>query len=220
MRSIELLDPSRAAALIIDLQRGYCDPMSDAARGPLGWDVTGADAVCRLHVPYVTELRTLLPPERIVWSQMEESPETYAPNNSYGATGDRAHEFVPLCVRGTPGHDFHIVAPSPGEHRVFKVQHSIFSSHTPEAASLDGYLKRLGVSQLIFSGVLLSRCVNASVLVASNYLGYECVLLSDLTGGPKHLEAEMAEHLQTTGFFYANVRTSAEVLAQLRKNHH
>jgi len=217
MRSLELLDPRKAAAIIVDLQRGYCDPTSDAAQEPLRWDVARADAICRLHVQYLTDLRTLLPAKQIIWSQMEEAPETYAWNYFYGPTGDRAHDFVPLCVRGTPGHDFHVVAPAPGEHHVFKIQHSIFSMHTPEAAGLDSYLKGLGVSQLIFSGVILSRCVNASVLVASSYLGYECIVLSDLTGGPKQLEEEMAQHLNVTGSFYANVRTSAEVLEQLRK---
>jgi len=48
-------------------------------------------------------------------------------------------------------------------------------------------------------------------------LGYECVLLSDLTGGPKQLEAEMVHHLHVTGFFYANVRSSSEALEQLKK---
>lgn len=84
-------------------------------------------------------------------------------------------------------------------------------------AGLDTYLKVLRVSQPIFSGVIVSRCVNASVLVASTYLGYECVELTDLIGGPKQLEEEMERHLRVTGSFYANLRTSAEVLEQLRK---
>jgi len=217
MRSLDLLKPDSAAAIIIDLQRGYCDPNSDCAIR-LKWDVTTADKVCHAHAPYLESLRKILPPNRIVWSQMEEAADTYASNNAYGATGDLASEFVPLCVRGTPGHDFHIVKPAEGEKVIFKVQHSIFSCHTPDAAGLAEYLKSLGVSQLVFSGVVASRCVNASVIVASNYLGFECVLLSDLVTGPKHLEVEITEHLKTTNFFYANTRTAEEVLKQLTRS--
>jgi nicotinamidase-related amidase len=206
MRDIELLNPKRLAVVLVDLQRGYCDPNSDAAQ-KLKWDVSDADRICRAHVPFLKSLRKILPPEKIIWLRMEEAPETYAPNTSYGP--HCAKDFVSLCVRGTAGHDYHMVHPGPNEPQFLKFHFSGFNNK-----DFGSHLEKTGVTQLAFTGVVSSRCVNATVVTASA-LGYECLLIKDLISGPKSLQLEMAEHEKMTTFFYAQSISADKFLSEL-----
>lgn len=207
MRDIRNLNPGKVAVVLVDLQRGYCDPNSDCAQ-LLGWDVSGADQVCRDHVPFLAALRQLLPPSKIVWLRMEEAAETYAPNAAYGPhLGDDV--FAPLCVRGTPGHDFHIVSPAEGEPQFLKFHPSGFSDR-----AFRDYLEEIGATQLVFTGVIGSRCVNATVITASS-LGKDCVMLTDLISGPAKLADEMREHEKVTTFFYAQPLSANDFIQHL-----
>lgn len=210
MRSSELINLQKIALVLVDLQRGYCDPHSDMAR-LLGWDVSDADKICHAHVPFLEAVRKLLPPKRILWLKMEEAEATLAENMAYGPHLG-ADVFVPLCVRGTPGHDFHIVQPAAGEPQFLKFHFSGFHSE-----EFRDHLKREGITQLAFTGVIRSRCVNATVIAASA-LGYECVLIDDMISGPRNLEIEMQEHGKLTKFFYAPPVQSGDFLRLLQKN--
>jgi nicotinamidase-related amidase len=195
MRDIRNLNPEKVAVVLVDLQRGYCDPNSDCAQ-LLGWDVKDADRVCRDHIPFLASLRQLLPSKQIIWLKMEEAATTYAPNAAYGPhLGDEV--FAPLCVRGTSGHEFHVVIPVEGEPQFLKFHPSGFSNK-----EFRNYLEANGITQLVFTGVVSSRCVNATVVTASSF-GYECVILNDLISGPTKLADEMREHEKVTTFFYA-----------------
>jgi nicotinamidase-related amidase len=207
MRDITSIDFDKIAVVLVDLQRGYCDPSSDAAI-KLNWDVQDANRVCQAHVPFLAALRTTLRPAQIIWLRMEEAPETYAKNTSYGP--HRANDFVSLCVRGTPGHDYHIIQPAPEEAQFLKFHPSGFSNKNFRA-----YLEDHEIKQLAFTGVVSSRCVNATV-VAASALGYECVLINNLISGPTEHQIEMNEHVKLTTFFYAQAVESDRFLNHLR----
>ena len=206
MRTPALIDPARIAVVLVDLQRAYCDPASDAA-ARLGWEVSAAEQVCRAHGPFLESLRALLPPERILWLAMEESPITYATNTAYGpalAPDPTRNSFVALSIRGTPGHDFYLVRPAANEPVFLKVHPSGFSN-LDFRLHLDAYQ----ITQLALTGVIGSRCVNATAITASS-LGYQCLWIGDLIDGPAHLALEMKEHLKVTTFFYASLISSQD----------
>lgn len=208
MRALERMDHKKIAVVLVDLQRGYCDPASDFAI-KMGWDVSDADRVCREHVAFLESIRKILPPEQIIWLKMEEADDTFAANMAYGPGLSRG-TFVPLCVRGTSGHDFHIVQPAPFEPQFLKFHFSGFHSE-----EFRNYLPMHGITQLAFTGVLRSRCVNATVIAASS-LGYECILVDDLVSGPSNLQVEMQEHGKMTNFFYAQPIQSADFIERLQ----
>ncbi len=194
MQNIERLNPEKLAIVVVDLQRGYCDPTSDAAQ-KLKWDVSDAERVCQAHLPFLARLRRLIPAKRIIWLKMEEAAGTFAPNMHYGP--HRTEDFAPLCVRGTTGHDYHIVSPTPEEPQFLKYHFSGFNN-----PDLHAYLQKEGISQLAFTGVVASRCVNGT-LIAATSLGYECILIEDLVSGPMTYKTEMDAHLKMTTHFYA-----------------
>ena len=199
MKSLSALDIKKSAIVIVDLQKGYCDPQSDCAN-LLGWDVSGADAVAQMHVDFLKTVREIYPSERVIWLRMEEAAHSYAQNTPYGPhLGDG---FAELCVRGTAGHEYHIAKPQRGEPEFVKFHASGFSSK-----EFSRYLESQNITQLIFTGVIASRCVNAT-LVAASALGYGCIILNDLVAGPSHIPEEIEQHMKVTGMFYA-VRTSS-----------
>ena len=209
MKNIERLDPAHLALVLVDLQQGYCKPGSDWEKN-IGGDVSGAEQVCRDHVAFLEAARDMFPSRRIIWFQMEEAANTLAPNMHYGAhLGDKI--FAPLCVRKTEGHKFHIVEPEPGEPVFLKFHMSGFSNR-----DFIAHLEKNGITQLAFTGVIESRCVNATILGASER-GYECIALRDLMGGPADLAAEMAEHRKVTDFFYSLPLQSGDFIARVRK---
>lgn len=204
MLSIETLDPQRTALVIVDLQRGYCDPTSDCAT-KLKWDVQHAEDICRRHLPFLARLRTILPSSHIIWFQMEEHPATFAPNLHCGGTAIPLDET--LCVRGTPGHDFHLVAPEKGEAVFQKFHYNGF-----HCAAFRDYLDQHGFTQLVFTGVVGSRCVYSTLMSASER-GYSCFVLPDLIGGPGALRQEIETYMNVATQFYARSLASEEFLA-------
>lgn len=137
---------------------------------------------------------------------MEEKAETYASNTFYGP---HRKEFVELCVRGTKGHDYHVVRPEKGEAEFLKFHPSGFSSK-----DFSRYLEEHGITQLVLTGVITSRCLNATV-VAGSALGYECVIVEDLTAGPSHLSDEITQHLNLTCAFYAQRVSSGQFISKM-----
>ena len=178
---------NQVALIIVDLQKGYCDPESDCAQRPLDWDVSAADEICKLHVPFLEAVRKVLPPENIIWTQMEEHPDTYAENSPAKYDSD----FVNLCVRGTPGHDFHVVAPIKDEAVLFKTHPSAFYEEariiTPSNKGMDlnAYLKELDIETTVLTGVIESRCVHATISGASERR-FHPLALRDLIGHPRN----------------------------------
>lgn len=215
------LDPATTAALIIDLQKGYCEIGGDIAKA-LGWDCTPLHKACERHIPFLSALRALLPPEQIIWTRMEEHEETLAPN----IPAKYFPDFQRLCLRGTQGFDYHIVKPAASEVEVFKTHLSAFhqgahltiaDTKKPGSTSLHGYLQEKGIKTIVFTGVFATRCVYASIIAASS-LGYQCVCLSDLVAVPAGdlFERERKAHDFTQNMLYAHALSAQDFLSVLR----
>ena len=77
---------------------------------------------------------------------------------------------------------------------------------------LDGVLRHMGVTTLLFAGVNVDRCVMATLEDAA-YLGYDCLLVEDCTAtvhpgfGPAHCKLMITQLLGFT-------TTSDELIAQ------
>jgi nicotinamidase-related amidase len=227
-----VLNRSKTALLISDLQKGYCEVGGDIAKA-LGWDCSPLHEVCERHLSFLAEVRNLLPPEHIIWTHMEENEETLAPNLPM----DRHADFHRLCLRGTLGFDYHLVAPEPHEREILKTHLSAFhkdarvraagsdafaptDSKTEKddpAPALHAYLHEKGIDTIAFSGVFATRCVYANIIGGSTF-GYNCICLSDLVAVPRSafFERERKAHDLTQNMLYSYPLSSQEFLSALR----
>jgi nicotinamidase-related amidase len=195
-------NPETTALLIIDLQRGYCDPESDMAQ-KLNWDVSQADQLCHDAVGFIDQVREHLPAHNIIWTRMSEAKglRGYADNSPYAESED----FVELCVEHTRGHGFHVVRPESGEPDLLKFHPSSFSKASfltfghPKSRynkfNLEQYLEYDGpvvfnkpdkqpIETVAAIGVIDSRCVNATLMGASER-GFKCLTIDGLVGAPE-----------------------------------
>ncbi len=236
-------NPKTTALLIIDLQRGYCDPESDVAQ-KLNWDVSQADQLCHDAVDFIDQARKYLPAHNIIWTQMSEAKglRGYACNSPYAESED----FVELCVEHTNGHGLHVVRPEGGEPRLLKFHPSVFHVDSilrfgyPKSRyrelSLEQYLEYDG--QVIFQkpdkqpietvaaiGVIDSRCVNATLMGASER-GYKCLTIDGLTGAPERrnlpsgvmpFNDEVRAHRQVRDMFIAAPISSEQFIDCLKR---
>ncbi|MGE4351228.1 MAG: cysteine hydrolase family protein [Bdellovibrionales bacterium] len=217
------VSPSNTAVLLIDLQKGYCDPHGDAAQ-TLGWDCHPLHEVCQRHLPFIKKLRKILPAPHLIWARFEEHEDTMAPNIPM----KQDEVFHRLCLRGTPGFAYHLVSPLPLEAEVLKFHpsafhkdarvHMIGAPETNESHSLPDYLKSLNVDTLVFTGVLATRCVYGSILGASIF-GFNCLCLSDLMAVPEGevFQNELSAHEITRNMFYAYPFESEEFLSLITR---
>src|SRR5271170_5787928 len=170
------LDPSRAALLVIDMQRDFLEPGGFGAA--LGNDVS----LLR---------QTIAPTTRVVAAARERgllvvhTREGHRPDLSDLPTSKLTRGRLPLrigdhgpmgriLVRGEPGHDIvPELAPTPGEPVIDKPGKGAF-----HATDLDAVLRNRGIAQLIVCGVTTEVCVHTTVREA-NDRGFECLVLSD-----------------------------------------
>ena len=230
------ISPATTALLVVDLQKGYCSPDSDAACGVLKWDVRPMEELCQRTVPFVEKVREVLPAAHIIWARMEEHEGTMA--KSLHMSSDQ--DFVRLCVRGTPGFDYHIVEPKADETELFKTHYSAFhvgarahtigqnnklvvsgmhkGRHYSRPKNLHGVLQMLGITTVATCGVLASRCVHGSE-IGGTIFDYRVIHLSDYVAVPagKVFAREAKEHGLTRDLLYTPSITGAQFLAELKK---
>ncbi len=112
------------------------------------------------------------------------------------------------CVRGTEGAEIlDEIKPIEGEYLIVKQRWSAFFQ-----TELDNLLKRLGVDQIVVTGVQTPNCIRGTVWDA-NSLDYEVIVLTDSTG------AKTEEVHQANLFDMANIgirlMTTADFIASL-----
>jgi nicotinamidase-related amidase len=173
------LMPMHCALLIIDMQRDFLEP------GGFG-EMLGND---------VSQLRCAIEPNRrllAAWraaglpvfhtreghkADLSDLPPAKKRRGRGAATIGDAGPMGRILIRGEPGHD--IIAelyPEPGEPVIDKPGKGAFY-----ATDLQAILQRLGVKQLVVTGVTTEVCVNTTVREA-NDRGYECLVLEDCVG--------------------------------------
>ncbi|WP_017297515.1 cysteine hydrolase family protein [Nodosilinea nodulosa] len=212
-------DLSKTACLVIDMQNDFCHP--DGWLASIGVDVAPARQA-------IQPLRELLPQLRlaqvpVVWVNWGNRPDllnisaglrhVYNPSGAGVGLGD------PLPANGAPvltkgswaAAVVDELETQPQDIWVDKYRMSGFWD-TP----LDSILRNLGKTTLLFAGVNVDQCVMAT-LQDANFLGYDCILLSDCsaTTSPGYCtQATVYNVNQCFGF----VSDGPAVIAALRKD--
>ena len=173
-----VLQPGKAALLIIDMQRDFVEPGGFGAA--LGNDVSLLQAA-------IAPTRALLDAWRRKGWPVVHTRESHAPDLSdcppakrdRGNPSLRIGDLGPmgrLLVRGEPGCQIvAALAPVAGEIVIDKPGKGAFY-----ATPLQGDLQRLGVTQLVFAGVTTEVCVQTTMREA-NDRGYECLIVEEAT---------------------------------------
>jgi biuret amidohydrolase len=173
------LDPSRAALVIIDMQRDFLEPGGFGAA--LGNDVS-------LLRRTIAPSRQLLERARGAGLTVIHTREGHRPDLADLPPTKKLRGRLPagigdpgpmgrILVRGEEGHDIiPELYPLPGEPIVDKPGKGAF-----HATDLDAMLKNRSIAQLIVCGVTTEVCVHTTVREA-NDRGYECLVVSDCVG--------------------------------------
>jgi biuret amidohydrolase len=203
-----------AALLIIDMQRDFLEP------GGFG-EMLGND---------VAQLRRTIEPNRrllaawrkaglpVIHTREGHSPDLsdlHETKKVRGRGASRIGDQGPMgriLARGEAGHD--IIAqlyPIEGETVIDKPGKGAFY-----ATELDDVLTRLGVRQLVVTGVTTEVCVNTTVREA-NDRGYECLVLEDCVGSYfPEFQAMGLRMIKAQGGIFGWVGRSEHLIAALR----
>jgi nicotinamidase-related amidase len=177
------IDLAKAAVIVIDMQNDFCHP--DGWLAHIGVDVTPARSPIAPLQGVLPTVRSLQIP--VIWVNWGNRPDllniSAATRHVYDPTGTGVGLGDPLPTNQAPvlQKDSWAAAvvdeltPESADIRVDKYRMSGFWD-TP----LDSILKTLGRTTLFFGGVNADQCVMAT-LQDANFLGYDCVLLSDCT---------------------------------------
>ena len=209
-----VLDPARAALVVIDMQRDFLEPGGFGSA--LGNDVAPLAAI----VPVVAALIAFA---RAHGWLVIHTREGHAPDLSdcppakrlRGAPRLRIGDAGPLgriLVQGEPGHAIvEECAPRVGEWVVDKPGKGMFY-----ATGLEARLRAAGARSLVFAGVTTEVCVQTSMREA-NDRGYECLLIEDATASYfPHFKAATLEMIRAQGAIvgwttpFAHLRAAAQ----------
>ncbi len=200
------LDFSKTVHLINDVQSDYCSPKGALARAT-GLTMDPIVAAAERIDGFIKASRMVL---KRVWIRMEEYRETIASNLRWGAGIWAGQKSLTLCKVGTAGYEYFIVKPRAGEQEIHKNHYSGFFN--PE---LERYLRKNNIDTIVYSGVLASRCVYAT-MVCGSALGFKSIIIEDLVENPLELSQEKKEFLKVAGFLFAKLVKSDDILAAIR----
>jgi nicotinamidase-related amidase len=173
------LNPSRAALVIIDMQRDFLEPGGFGTA--LGNDVTLLRRTIAPSLRLLEQARagglTVIHTREGHRPDLADLPPTKKTRGKLPAGIGDPGPMGRILVRGEDGHDIiPELYPLPGEPIVDKPGKGAF-----HATDLDAMLKNRGIAQLIVCGVTTEVCVHTTVREA-NDRGYECVVVSDCVG--------------------------------------
>ncbi|MDR3585138.1 MAG: cysteine hydrolase [Desulfosporosinus sp.] len=155
----------KTAFIIIDMQKDFCQPGAP-------FEVTGAMNV----VPYIKRTLAACRSHRIPVIHVFR----YYRADGIDVELTRYDAFMKAggaCIQGTKGAEIlDELKPIEGEYLIIKQRWSAFFQ-----TELDCLLKRLGVEQIIVTGVQTPNCIRGTVWDA-NSLDYEVIVLTDGTG--------------------------------------
>jgi len=207
------VDLTRAALVIIDMQRDFLEPGGFGAA--LGNDVSllmAAVEPCRRMLAGARATGLLIIHTREGHRpDLSDAPrakvERGAPEKRIGAQGPMGR----ILIRGEAGHDIvPALAPLPEEPVIDKPGKGAFYQ-----TDLDLMLRNRGIETLLVCGVTTEVCVHTTVREA-NDRGYRCLVLSDACASyfPEFHEAGLAMIVAQGGIF-GWVSTTDDLLAAL-----
>jgi ureidoacrylate peracid hydrolase len=176
-----ILDPSRAALVVVDLQNDFC--ASDGWLAGIGVDVSVLAPAVALSAQAVAGARAAGVP--VIWLNWGNRPDqanvppgvahVYDPHGTGEGIGSRtAPSGAPVLTKDSWGAAAaEGLADAPADLHVDKYRMSGFWD-TP----LDSILRNLRVDTLVFAGVNSDQCVYATLIDAA-CLGYDVVMLTD-----------------------------------------
>ncbi|NET45809.1 cysteine hydrolase family protein [Okeania sp. SIO2B3] len=177
------LDLAKTAILIIDMQNDFCHP--DGWLAHIGVDVTPARSPIQPLINFLPQLRSQNVP--IIWLNWGNRSDllnisaglrhVYNPTGKGIGLGDPLPKNnAPVLIEGSwAAAVVDELEQQAGDIRVSKYRMSGFWD-TP----LDSILRNMGKTTLLFAGVNADQCVMAT-LQDANFLGYDCILVSDCT---------------------------------------
>jgi nicotinamidase-related amidase len=204
-------DPLKAALIIIDMQRDFCDPTGYMGRR--GGDVSAARAL----IPRIANIRAAAKAAgmRVVYTREGHAPDLgdlpdckRAKTRRAGAEIGSSGALGRLLVRGEIGWDIvPELAPAIDEAVLDKVGTGAFY-----ATELEHRLRMQGIDQLVLVGVTTGVCVSTTAREAADR-GFNVLVLSDCCAEPEPRMHEIAlELLQVEGGYIATVGKSASLL--------
>jgi ureidoacrylate peracid hydrolase len=197
------IDPRYAALLVIDMQKGFCDPESRMERAGIG------TANQRAIVPHVLRLVELarewqLP---VFWSQQVHFPEDVTRRRRRIPSHQAKQQWTP-CLRGTWEVEFVdevLPAIAPEDYVIEKHRASVFFETT-----LDAKLRMLGIEQLITCGTTTAFCVETTIRDAY-YRDFDVIAVRDCIADPRpRFHEDTMAKVET---FFGAVVTLAELPA-------
>jgi ureidoacrylate peracid hydrolase len=147
----EKVDPAHAALVVVDVQNDFCD--DDGAFARMGRDVEPIRAM-------VPRLATLIDTARaagvpVIFCQYVTNESTES--DVVLEQRSRGRASLSYCREGTPGADFYVVGPKPGEQVVPKHRYSPFVG-----TNFDLILRSTGRRTLVMTGIATNGCVEAT----------------------------------------------------------
>jgi nicotinamidase-related amidase len=207
------LDPTKAALLIIDMQRDFLEPGGFGAA--LGNDVSllrGAIAPTRALLQVARDAAMLVIHTREGHRpDLSDLPPAKKRRGNFPVTIGDAGPMGRILVHGEPGHDIiPELYPIPGEPVIDKPGKGAF-----HATDLGQILTNRGIAQLIVCGVTTEVCVNTTVREA-NDIGLDCLVMADCTASyfPEFHEQAL-RMIQAQGGIFGWVGSSRDVCAAL-----
>lgn len=151
----DAVSPARTLLLVIDIQVDFAAP--DGAMGRYGLDLSGAEAAIPRIRALIAAARTV--GVRVGFARVVTRPETdaRAMRLFYERTG-RDPDDAAICRAGTPGADYHLLRPEPGDIEIEKPLYSCFVG-----TDLAGILAERRIDTLVVTGMTTECCVDSTV---------------------------------------------------------
>lgn len=171
------IDPTCTALLVIDMQKGFCDPESQMEKAGIGTENQRAILPDLLRL--VELARDYGMP--VLWSQQIHYPEDVTRRRRRIPSHIDKQNWAP-CLRGTWEVDFVdevADAIQPEDFIVEKHRASVFFETT-----LDTKLRMLGIEQIIISGCNTDFCVETTIR-DGYYRDMDVIVVRDCVAGPR-----------------------------------
>ena len=193
----QLVDPTKTALIVIDIQNDYCAPDGIIAK-EVGLDVSRLQNTVDNLITFVDKVRKVGLP--IIFTQMIEDHKYMAPNAQLKSNGRE------LCSPDTKGFGYYKIKPHENDYQLVKKTYDAFSNN-----ELDKILKNHGVENLIIVGAYTAVCVDTTLRTAFTK-GYNIVIPQDLVGMPEERMYQHKAALDVWKLIFAHVVDSDEIL--------
>jgi len=202
----ESLEPARTALIVIDMQNAFLQPGAPSET-----------PMARAIVPQINRLAQAL---RVTGGTVAFAQGSFQPTGpdawplffNHMVNPDFSAAILDALTPGRPGHDLW-----PGldvQPQDLRVRKNRYSAFFPGACDLPQQLRARGVDTVLIAGTLTNVCCEASARDAM--MGdFKTVMVSDANAARS--DAEHVAALATLIQFFADVRTTDEVIGLLRK---